>query len=118
MKNQNISSESSGSSQQSRREFIRKAIYASPVLLTLPAIPSFAQTGSGPVGGGGGPVGGDECAPTEPVGGGLTEMCHFGPAPASLSNSTDILVEQSEIAGELARGSRFGPCIAFFCGAS
>ena len=31
----------------SRREFIRKAAYASPVLLTLPAVPSFAQQGSG-----------------------------------------------------------------------
>ena len=31
----------------SRREFFQKAAYIAPVLLTLPASPSFAQSGSG-----------------------------------------------------------------------
>lgn len=30
----------------SRREFLKRAVYAAPVLLTLPAIPALAQTGS------------------------------------------------------------------------
>lgn len=39
-----------------RREFITRASYATPVLISLPAIPAFAQTGSaGTVGGGGDP---------------------------------------------------------------
>ena len=56
---------------QSRREFIRKALYSSPVLLTLPATPSFAQQGSGgggSTGGGGDPMGGT-CPP------GLVDLC-------------------------------------------
>ncbi len=37
---------------RSRREFVKgmgKAAYAAPLILTLHAMPSFAQTGSGPV---------------------------------------------------------------------
>jgi hypothetical protein len=33
--------------QVSRREFIRRAAYVPPVILTLAAAPSYAQTGSG-----------------------------------------------------------------------
>lgn len=33
--------------EQGRREFIKKAAYAAPVILTLKAVPSFAQSGSG-----------------------------------------------------------------------
>ena len=119
MKNKNNSSESPGSSQQSRREFMRKAIYASPVLLSLPATPSFAQQGSGGGGGGGtDPVGGVECMPTEPVGGGQTEICHFGSAPASIFNSEDIIVDESGIADHISHGDGFGTCNSFFCNAS
>jgi hypothetical protein len=39
----------------SRRAFIRRAVYAAPALLTLAAAPAFASTGSnGPGGSGGG----------------------------------------------------------------
>lgn len=31
----------------SRREFVKRAVYAAPVLLTLPAVPALAQGGSG-----------------------------------------------------------------------
>ena len=31
----------------SRREFVRRAAYTAPVLLTLPAVPALAQAGSG-----------------------------------------------------------------------
>ena len=30
----------------SRREFVKKAAYVAPIVLTLPAIPSFASSGS------------------------------------------------------------------------
>ena len=40
----------------SRRDFLRKASYTAPGLLTLPAAPSFAQSGSGGGGSGGGPT--------------------------------------------------------------
>jgi uncharacterized membrane protein len=42
----------------SRRDFLRKAIYVSPVILSLPAVPSFAQSGSGGGTGSGGSTGG------------------------------------------------------------
>ena len=31
-----------------RRDFLKKAAYAAPVILTLKAVPAFAQNGSGP----------------------------------------------------------------------
>ena len=118
MKNNKISLISLGLSKQSRREFMRKAIYASPVLLSLPATPSFAQQGSGGGGGAGDPGGVLECRPSEPVGGGQTEICHFGPAPSSIINSQDILVDESEVASHILHGDGFGTCNAFFCNAS
>jgi hypothetical protein len=45
----------------SRRAFIRRAVYAAPVLLTLAAAPAFASTGSNGPGGSGG--GGGTCKP-------------------------------------------------------
>ena len=42
----------SGQRGSTRREFVRKASYSTPLLLTLPALPSFAQQGSGAAGGG------------------------------------------------------------------
>jgi hypothetical protein len=36
-----------GAKGASRRQFIRRAAYAAPVLLTLPAVPAMAQVGSG-----------------------------------------------------------------------
>ena len=119
MKNNNISLVSLGLSKHSRRQFLRKAIYASPVLLTLPATPSFAQQGSG--GGAGDPGdtgGGLECMPSEPVGGGQIEICHFGPQPINLLDSQDIVVDESELADHLAHGDAFGTCNTFFCGGS
>ena len=122
MKNNNISLISLGLSRHSRRQFLRKAIYASPVLLTLPATPSFAQQGSG---GGAGDTGdpgdtggGLECIASEPPGGGQTEMCHFGPQPINLLNSQDIIVDESEINSHLLHGDAFGSCNSFFCNAS
>lgn len=38
---------------QTRREFIKKAIYTTPVILTLPAMLSFASAGTPSNGGGG-----------------------------------------------------------------
>lgn len=32
----------------SRREFVKKVAYVAPVVLTLPAIPAFASSGSSP----------------------------------------------------------------------
>jgi hypothetical protein len=35
--------------QQTRREILKKAVYVAPVILTLPAIATFASAGSGVV---------------------------------------------------------------------
>jgi hypothetical protein len=51
LENKNMTPDSSVPHQEDRREFLRKAMYIAPVLLTLPAMPGFAQIGSG--GGGG-----------------------------------------------------------------
>jgi len=122
MNNINTSSEVSESPQKSRREFIRKAIYASPVLLTLPATPSFAQQGSGgSVGGdpGGGDPGTDPCAPTVPVGGSQVEMCLLGfDSDTGQLTFEDIIVNESEVDANLAAGALAGTCNAFFCNAS
>jgi len=32
---------------EARRDFLKKAAYAAPVILTLKAVPAFAQNGSG-----------------------------------------------------------------------
>jgi hypothetical protein len=41
-----------------RRDFLKKAAYAAPVILTLKAVPAFAKNGSGRGNNGGG---GDSC---------------------------------------------------------
>ena len=115
MKNTNNNSEISVSPPQSRREFMRKAMYASPVLLTLPASPSFAQQGSGGAAGGGDPGGGTECEPQIPQTGPTIQMCRFN---ATLNGGQDIFVTEAEVEAELARGSGFGSCASFFCNAS
>lgn len=103
-------------------------MYASPVLLTLPASPSFAQEGSA-AGGGEPPGGGDtgngdpggvvDCMPTDPVGGGQVEMCQlsFDPVTGQLAYE-DIIVDESEVAGNLASGNLLGTCNSFLCNAS
>ena len=37
---------------EARRDFLKKAAYAAPVILTLKAVPAFANSGSGPNDGG------------------------------------------------------------------
>jgi len=128
MKNNNQSSEDLSLSQQSRRQFVTKALYASPVLLTLPASPSFAQEGSA-AGSGEPPDGGDpgtggtggvvDCMPTDPVGGGQVEMCQlsFDSGTGQLTYE-DIIVDESEVAGNLANGNLLGTCNSFLCNSS
>jgi len=128
MNNKNKTLENSGSPQESRRQFIRKAIYASPVLLTLPASPSFAQQGSG-AGSGEPPVGGDpgngepggevDCTPADPIGGGQVQMCQFTfDQDTGAIGFEDIIVDESEVAGNLANGNLLGTCNEFLCNAS
>ena len=120
---------------QSRRRFLRKAAYASPVLLTLPAMPSFAQQGSagspGDGGDGGDPGGGDpgtgerDCDnPLQPIESDIaTNMCHFTSDPvtgAPFADGDDIIVPLTEagVTDHLNHGDAFGTCDEFFCGAS
>ena len=56
-KNQQPEYRAASAEHTTRREFLTRAAYASPVLLTLPAIPSFAQSGSG----GGGVIDPTDC---------------------------------------------------------
>jgi len=118
---------------QTRRDFIRKVAYASPVLLTLPAAPSFAQQGSGSGGSsdpepptdgsntGPRPSGELNCdQPLTPIDSDVAQsMCSF-----SVDDTTgellfeDIIVSQDEIPGQLAQGNLMGTCEEFFCNAS
>lgn len=56
--NQHLSQQIETPRSHTRRKFLTKASYAAPALLSLPAMPAFAQTGSPGGGGndGGGPV--------------------------------------------------------------
>lgn len=40
-------SSNDGTAGASRREFVKRAVYVAPVLLSLPAVPALAQVGSG-----------------------------------------------------------------------
>jgi hypothetical protein len=119
----------------SRREFLRKAAYASPVLLTLPAAPSLAQQGSGSVGPG---DPGDPGNPGNPTGArpaseidcnqpltpfnsdAARSMCELTLDP--VDNQTvlfeDVIVPTDAVPGQIARGNLLGTCDAFVCNAS
>ena len=118
----------------SRRDFIRKAVYASPVLLTLPAVPSFAQQGSGGApGDGGDPVviepdvgdpgsGERDCDnQLEPIESDIAHnVCHFTPDPVTgaLTDGDDLILGNADVSEHLSHGDGLGTCDAFFCGAS
>ncbi len=123
--------------QQSRREFIRKAAYTAPALLTLPAVPSFAQQGSG--GGAGAdhpgtghpgtgdpgtgprPVSELNCdQPLQPIDSDIaTNMCDLSfDADSGEFFFQDIIVDQDSVPGRLAEGDLLGTCDSFFCNAS
>ena len=131
MNNKNPDAEEQTIEGQSRRGFLRKAAYASPVLLTLPAVPSFAQQGSGA--GSGDPNGDPNGDPTgDPTGDPIDcdnplvpiesdvaqNICHFGPSPATSINSDDLIVPNAELDDHIAHGDGIGTCDSFFCGAS
>ena len=129
MNNKNSDAEDQTTEQRSRREFMLKAAYASPVLLTLPAMPSFAQQGSGAGSGDPGDPGGDpgdpgtgelDCDnPLVPIDSDVaTNICHFNDPPATFLDSEDLIVPNSEVDEHIAHGDGFGTCDSFFCGAS
>lgn len=43
----NLTKSNKDTTTKNRRDFIKKAAYAAPVILTMAATPSFASTGSG-----------------------------------------------------------------------
>ncbi len=128
MNNKNPDAEDQTPEGQSRRGFLRKAVYASPVLLTLPAMPSFAQQGSGAGSGdpGGDPGGGDpgpgelDCDnPLVPIDSDVAQnICHFNDPPATFIDSDDLILPNAEVDDHIAHGDGFGTCDSFFCGAS
>ena len=129
MNNKNPDVEDQTPEGQSRRRFLRKAAYASPVLLTLPAMPSFAQQGSGAGSGdpgddpgGGGPGSGEvDCDnPMQPIDSDVAEnMCRLVQDPVTLEISVqDIIVGNDDVEAELAQGSLRGTCASFFCDGS
>jgi hypothetical protein len=126
VKNKNPESE-----RHSRREFIRKAAYATPVVLTLSAAPSFAQQGSGGGSGGGDTGGGDpgggprpasefNCdEPLQPIDSDVaTNMCEGSLGDGQEILFEDIIVSQDAVPGRLAEGDLFGTCDSFICNAS
>ena len=118
--------------QQSRREFIRKAAYTAPALLTLPAAPSFAQQGSGTGHGSGDPGNGDpgtgprpaseiDCDnPLQPIDSDIaTNMCELSiDADSGEFFFQDIIVDNDAVPGRLAEGDLLSTCDSFFCNAS
>jgi len=117
------------SRRQSRREFIRKAAYASPVLLSLPAAPSFAQQGSGsgsgpvvdnPPAGGPRPASSIDCSqPLQPIDSDVAQnMCQLSFDEDFNLFYEDIIVSQDAIPGHLAQGDLLGTCDSFLCNAS
>ncbi len=133
MNNKNPDAEDQTPEGQSRRRFLRKAAYASPVLLTLPAMPSFAQQGSGagsgdpgdPGGDPGGPGGGErDCDnPLQPIESDIaTNMCHFTDVSASgvPGDGDDIIVPLTPagVTDHLQHGDALGTCDNFFCNTS
>ena len=111
---------------QSRRRFLRKAVYASPVLLTLPAIPSFAQQGSAAGSGDPGDPGGDPGGPgtgerdcdnqLQPIESDIaTNICHF---TDERTDGDDLIVPNDATLDHLLHGDAFGTCDAFFCNLS
>ena len=119
---------------QSRRSFILKAAYASPVLLTLPAAPSFAQQGSGAGSGPGGPDDPDgmpdlgprpiselDCdQPLQPIDSDVAQnMCELSVDDDGVTGlMQDVIVDNDAVAGRLARGDLSGTCDSFLCDAS
>ena len=119
---------------QSRRSFIRKVAYSSPVLLTLPAAPSFAQQGSG-AGGGVGDNGDPDDMPTmgprpiseldcdqplQPIDSDFAQnMCEltFDEDDGSIFFQ-DVIVDNDAVAGRLEQGNLIGTCDSFLCNAS
>lgn len=137
MKNNSPENDPPFNKQQSRREFIRKSVYAAPALLTLPAVPSFAQQGSGGGAGTGDPGTGDpgtggpgtgptpasqiNCdEPLQPINSDVaTNMCELSfDADSGEVFFQDIIVDQSAVPGRLAQGNLFGTCDSFLCNAS
>lgn len=130
MNNKNPDAEDQTPEGQSRRRFLRKAVYASPVLLTLPAMPSFAQQGSAGVPGGdpgddpggGGPGSGEvDCDnPMQPIDSDIAvSMCRGVQDPVTGELSLqDIIVSTADVDVELANGSLFGTCDSIICSGS
>ena len=127
MNNKNPDAEDQTSDGQSRRRFLRKAVYASPVLLTLSAMPSFAQQGSGA---GSGDPGGDPGGPgpgtgerdcdnqLQPIESDIaTNMCHF---TDDRTDGDDLIVPSTDagVTEHLLHGDAFGTCDNFFCNTS
>ena len=131
MNNKNPDADDQTSEGQSRRRFLRKAVYASPVLLTLPAMPSFAQQGSGAGSGDPGDPGGDpgdpgtgerDCDnPLQPIESDIAQnICHIttDPVTGARFDGDDLILPNAEIDDHIAHGDAFGTCDALFCGAS
>lgn len=144
MKTEKPGSEDQAPLRHTRREFIRKAAYTTPVLLSLPAAPSFAQQGSGAGSGdpgngdpdvdppNGGPMSGPrprsefDCdQPLTPIDSdSATNMCALtiddNPNPFLNGRPLleDIIVDNDAVPDRLARGDLLGTCDAFLCEAS
>ena len=116
-----------------RREFIRRAGYAAPVLLSLDAVPSFAQQGSsaGSHGGGGtgpeppvstGPRPASEfnCeSPMQPIDSDVAvSMCEITQANDGTDLFQDIIVRPEQVPDSIARGNVLDTCDNFVCSAS
>lgn len=129
---QNPGSEVDSPKQHSRRDFIRKAAWVSPVLLTLPAAPSFAQQGSAGAPGTGDPGTGDpgtgptpinelNCdEPLQPIDSDIaTNMCELSfDADTGDLFFQDVIVDQNAVPGRISQGDVLGTCDSFLCNAS
>lgn len=121
------------SKNHSRREFIRRASYAAPVLLSLDAAPSFAQQGSGagnmdgggmdpqpPVDTGPRPQSAFSCEnPMQPIDSDVAvSVCEITDGPNGTLLFQDVIIPPEQVPGSIAQGNVLDTCDNFVCNAS
>lgn len=134
MKDKPINSEDNANN-HSRREFLRRASYAAPVLLSLDAAPSFAQQGSASGNSGGGsmdpqpeppvdtgprPASAFNCEnPMQPIDSDVAvSVCEITDGPDGTSLFQDVIIPPEQVPSSVAQGSVLDTCDNFVCNAS
>lgn len=129
MSNKRIDAEDNTKS-HNRREFLRRATYAAPVLLSLDAAPAFAQQGSAAGGGGMDPEPPVDTGPRprsafscddpmQPIDSDVAvSTCEITSAPDGTALFQDVIITPEQVPGSVAQGNVLDTCDNFICNAS